>query len=565
MNSRRRSLTDATERQKEAARLEALEGYGILDTLPETAFDQIAWLAARALGVPIAAINFVDEHRQWSKACVGTLTLTGERAHSFCARVVQAEATVVIPHAHDDPKLKDNPYVTGEPGIHSYAGSPITTPDGHILGSLCVIDRKPRTFSRDELDVLERLAAVVTSELELRLTKKALQDERQQLERTAQLAQETLDRALQANERIQQAQQSEARYRALVEATSEIVWTAPPSGVFEADQTEWRAFTGQSVEDSLGWGWANAVHPEDRDAIVQGWAAAHQARKHFRSDLRVRRHDGVYRHMHVRAVPVLNDDGSVREWVGLLADVTEHKHAEQQLRQRTRALERANQELEAFASSVSHDLRTPVRHISTYLALTRRALGGQANGKVDQYLSVAEEAAKRMDTVIHALLTLSRTSMTPLRLGPVSLAALVEQTRQDLEPDVMDRDVRWDVAALPTVLGDAELLRQVLMNVLSNAVKYTRQRETAVIQVWAEDTPDAWAVFVRDNGAGFDPQDQRRLFEMFQRLHHTQDFPGMGVGLANVRRIVERHGGRVWADGKPGEGATFGFTLPKRS
>lgn len=563
MSHLERPLKEPAELQNEAERLTALKGYDILDTLPETAFDHIVWLAAHTLGVPIAAINFVDEQRQWSKACVGTLTLTGEREYSFCAHVVQAEEVVVIPDAHEDPRFKENPYVTGEPGIHFYAGAPITTPDGHVLGSLCAIDRKPRTFSHDDQEVLERLAALVTSELALRLTRKTLHDEQQQLERTAQAAQEALDRVLHANQQTQQARNSEARYRALVEATSEIVWTTPPSGEFETDQPAWRAFTGQVIEDSRGWGWVSAVHPEDRDGIIQGWTEAHQTLTHFQTDLRLRRHDGKYRSMHVSAAPVLDDDGTLREWVGVLTDVTERKHAEQQLRQRTRALEHANHELEAFTSSVSHDLRTPVRHISTFLTLARRALGDQPDGKVDKYLSVAEDAASRMDTLIKALLTLSKTAMQPLSVGPVSLAELVEQTRKDLELEVMNRNVRWEVTALPIVLGDPDTLRQVLMNLLSNAVKYTQQRETAVIQVWSEDHPEEWAVFVRDNGAGFDPQHHERLFEVFQRLHHAQEFPGVGVGLSNVRRVIQRHGGRVWAQGKPGEGATFGFTLPK--
>ncbi|ACO47704.1 PAS domain S-box protein [Deinococcus deserti] len=356
---------------------------------------------------------------------------------------------------------------------------------------------------------------------------------------------------------------SETRYRSLVEATSQIVWTTPPSGAFDTDQPAWRAYTGQSVEAHLGWGWAEALHPEDRDAITQGWTQAYQSRTTFEGEARVRRHDEVYRLMEIRAVPVLDNAGLLREWVGVLTDITEQRLAQEELRERTRALERANGELDAFSYSVSHDLRAPVRHMFSFLGLARRALSTGANDKAAGYVSTAENAATRMNTMIDALLTLSRTSMQPIQLGPVDLQRLVNRVRQDLDLENTDRQVAWEIGNLPVVQGDSGTLELMLMNLLSNAVKYTSRRDRAVIRVWAEERPQAWAVFVADNGAGFDPRYAERLFGVFQRLHRADEFEGTGVGLANVRRIVERHGGQVWADAVPGKGATFAFTLPK--
>jgi len=356
---------------------------------------------------------------------------------------------------------------------------------------------------------------------------------------------------------------SETRYRSLVEATSQIVWTAPPSGAFETDQRAWRVYTGQSAQAHLGWGWTDALHPEDREVIRQGWTRAHQAQTVFGGEVRVRRWDGMHRHMEMRAVPVLGDDGMLREWVGVLTDVTEQRQAQEELRERTRALERANDELEAFSYSVSHDLRAPVRHILGFLGLARRALGTGVNDKTTQYITIAEDAATHMNAMIDALLTLAKTSMQPLQLGRVDLQVLVSRTQQDLEPDVGDRKVTWDIGNLPVVQGDQSTLGLVLMNLLSNAVKYTGHRDQGIIRVWAEERPQAWAMFVADNGAGFDPQYAQNLFGVFKRLHRAEEFDGTGVGLANVRRIVERHGGQVWADAVPGEGATFAFTLPK--
>ncbi|ULH17933.1 ATP-binding protein (plasmid) [Deinococcus sp. KNUC1210] len=231
---------------------------------------------------------------------------------------------------------------------------------------------------------------------------------------------------------------------------------------------------------------------------------------------------------------------------------------------RTVELASANEELEAFAYSVSHDLRTPVRHILSFNQLLRGALGTEVDVKAARYLEVVEQSAVRMNTLIDAMLDLSRSSRLPMQVRLVDLSMLVASIRTELKADLLDRQMEWRVSALPLVLGDHDLLRQVLLNLLSNAVKYTRTREQAVIEVWAEERDTAWAVRVKDNGVGFNPQYANKLFGVFQRLHRQEEFEGTGVGLANVRRIVSRHGGQVWAQGSPDAGATFGFTLPKQ-
>ncbi|MFB9994526.1 ATP-binding protein [Deinococcus oregonensis] len=232
---------------------------------------------------------------------------------------------------------------------------------------------------------------------------------------------------------------------------------------------------------------------------------------------------------------------------------------------RTQALGAANEELEAFAYSVSHDLRTPVRHIASFNDLLRKTLGNDLDPKAGRYLGVIDQAARRMNTLIDAMLDLSRTSRQPLRLGLVDLGALVASVQTEVSADVQDRQIQWQLGHLPLVMGDLELLRQVMLNLLSNAVKYTGPRPLACIEVWAEERPHEWAVFVRDNGVGFDPRYGSKLFGVFQRLHRQEDFEGNGVGLANVRRILARHGGQVSAEGHLGKGATFSFTLPRPS
>ncbi|GGL96815.1 ATP-binding protein [Deinococcus aerophilus] len=230
-------------------------------------------------------------------------------------------------------------------------------------------------------------------------------------------------------------------------------------------------------------------------------------------------------------------------------------------------LRTANEELEAFAYSVSHDLRAPVRHIKGFGTLLRNRLGPALDLKASHYLSVIDESAERMNTLIDALLGLSRTARQPLNPVQVDLWALVVSVQAELASEVdtgaPERDIEWQIHDLPLVYGDRDLLRQVMVNLLSNALKYTRPRPQAVIEVWAEEHPGGWTVTVRDNGVGFDPRYGTRLFGVFQRLHHSSEFEGTGVGLANVRRIVARHGGTVTAQGEPGTGATFSFTLPR--
>ena len=231
---------------------------------------------------------------------------------------------------------------------------------------------------------------------------------------------------------------------------------------------------------------------------------------------------------------------------------------------RTQLLAEANEEMEAFAYSVSHDLRTPVRHIQGFSGLLSRSLSGRLDDRTERYLRVVGESADRLNTLIDAMLDLSRSSTAPLQLGPVDLTGLVSVVRADLEAETLHRQVKWQIAPLPLVVGDRETLRQVLTNLLSNALKYTRNTPETSIEIWSEDHGEHWMVSVRDNGVGFDPTYQDRLFGVFQRLHSDRDFEGTGVGLATVKRIILKHEGEVFAQSRPGQGATFSFTLPKR-
>ncbi len=238
---------------------------------------------------------------------------------------------------------------------------------------------------------------------------------------------------------------------------------------------------------------------------------------------------------------------------------------EQRVQDRTAQLESVNKELESFSYSVSHDLRAPLRHISGFVELLRERIHDLVDDESLRYLDTVSSSAVRLGNLIDELLAFSRISRTDLRTAQVDLSKVVHEIRKELEPEIGDRKVVWEVAALPPVRGDITLLKLVMSNLLSNALKFSRDRDPARIEVGAlpvQNQGELVTLFVRDNGAGFDQAYAGKLFGVFQRLHSNEEFEGTGIGLANVRRIVQRHGGTTWAEGMVDAGATIYFTLP---
>jgi signal transduction histidine kinase len=234
---------------------------------------------------------------------------------------------------------------------------------------------------------------------------------------------------------------------------------------------------------------------------------------------------------------------------------------EQRVGLRTAELAAANQELEAFTYSVSHDLRAPLRHIDGFAQILDEEYGTSTAEQTRHYLARIRKGAHDMGRLVDDLLNLSRVGRAGAKSETVDLNQLIDEVRADLRLEMEGRDIQWRVATLPTAQGDAGLLKQVFANLISNAVKYTRPRRTAIIEIDREQCDGAEAIFVRDNGVGFNMKYAGKLFGIFQRLHREEEFEGTGVGLATVRRIVELGGGRIWAEAELDKGATFHFTL----
>ncbi len=235
---------------------------------------------------------------------------------------------------------------------------------------------------------------------------------------------------------------------------------------------------------------------------------------------------------------------------------------ERRVAERTAELESANKELEAFSYSVSHDLRAPLRHVEGFVEILLATKAPLLDEEARRYLDTIADAARHMGRLIDDLLAFSRTARAELVKSTVSLPELVQSVISELRQETEGRDVEWVVGRLPDVEADPSLLRQVFINLWGNALKYTRKRAKARIEVGSRVEPAEHIIFVRDNGVGFDMRYAHKLFGVFQRLHRAADFEGTGVGLANVRRVITRHAGRTWAEAKPEKGATFYFTLP---
>ena len=267
------------------------------------------------------------------------------------------------------------------------------------------------------------------------------------------------------------------------------------------------------------------------------------------------------RYFEISYIPEMASDNTVAGFYALAIDITEHERIEQALNQHRLKLERSNQELQQFAYIASHDLREPLRTITSYLKLLEKRYGEQLDAEAKEFIDIAVEGAQRMAGLIDGLLDFSRVESAGREAEPIPLDTVLNDVLTDLHQIIEDTGAIITHDSLPLVLADPLQCRQLLQNLVANALKF-RSAEIPQIHLSARPEGSQWIISVRDNGIGIKPQFQQRIFQIFQRLHTRESYPGMGLGLAICQRIVERHGGRIWVESEVGEGAIFSFSLP---
>ncbi|MBS3916694.1 MAG: PAS domain S-box protein [Sulfuritalea sp.] len=364
---------------------------------------------------------------------------------------------------------------------------------------------------------------------------------------------------------------SEQRYRTMFENAPEGVW------IIGADERT--VEVNQHLCNLLGYAREEMLGKTPTDFTDAENTLVFEEKKRLRAVTTIRNYEIALRHRDGRNIPVYfsatnlyGEDGSLTAVLALVTDISERKTHERELQrlqeeleqrvvERTRALQTANRELEAFSYSVSHDLRAPLRAINGFSHALTEEYGHLLDENGKNYLARVRAGSERMGELIDNLIELSRLSRREMAIAPVNLSAIADEVAAELRDGEPSRQVEWVIAPELQASGDAVLLRVMLMNLLGNAWKYTARGVEARIEFGLSDSPGRRAFFIRDNGAGFDMAHAGKLFGAFQRLHSPAEYPGNGIGLATVARIIHRHGGEVWAEGRPGEGATFYFTL----
>lgn len=365
------------------------------------------------------------------------------------------------------------------------------------------------------------------------------------------------------------------RMAAIVESSDDAIIGKTPSGIITTWNRAAEKIFGYTAAEMVGTSFARMI-PADRlneeNEILEKLRRGESV-DHFETLRQTR--DGRLIDVSVTASSIKDAGGNIVGVSKVARDISERKRAEQKILQlneelerrvvdRTAQLQQANEELESFSYSVSHDLRAPLRHVAGFVEMLKLDAGPSLSEPNRQLLTKISHAAKQMSNLIDDLLAFAHIRTSEIVKSEVRLDQLVQEAMGDFKEDTKERNIVWKIHPLPVVQGDRALLRMVLVNLISNAVKFTGERTEAIIEIGSiPGGDDGTVIFIRDNGAGFDPRYGHKLFGVFQRLHRQDEFEGTGMGLANVRRIIRRNGGRTWAEGVKDGGATFYFSFPK--
>ena len=533
----------------EAARLAALQRYDILDTPPEAGFDRVTRLAAQLFDVPIALVSLVDADRQWFKSCYGLDARQTSREISFCAHAILSDEIFVVPDAIQDERFAGNPLVTGEAGIRFYAGAPLKTRAGFNLGSLCIIDTKPRQFSEQQLAGLTDLAALVVDELELRQSERELQSE------------------------IVERKNNEERLRllelAVVNANDAILITEaepidePGPRILYVNEA-FTAMTGYSREEVIGQTPRILQGPDSDRAALDEIRAALEKWQPVRVELLNYRKDGTPFWEELSIVPVADENGWFTHWVSVQRDITDYKRDEQALQAAKAEAERANRAKSEFLSRMSHELRTPMNAILGFAQLLEM---DELQDEQRQGVGEILKGGRHLLDLINEVLDIARieAGRLAISLEPVPVGEVVQEVMALVQPLAAQRDVHFENNIVPGnchVMADRQRLKQVVLNLLSNAVKYNREGGEVRLSCGPRDNLRI-RIEISDTGPGIAPEGLEKLFVPFERLDaEEKGVEGAGIGLSICQRLVEVMNGKIGVQSIEQEGSKFWIEFP---
>jgi PAS domain S-box-containing protein len=504
----------------EAQRLQSLRALSILDTLPEERFDKITRLACRTFDVPIALVSLVDGARQWFKSKQGTDANETGREISFCAHAIAEEGPLVVSDTHLDSRFADNPLVTGAPNIRFYAGQPVHGLDGSRVGTICLIDQRPRRLTHADLTLLADFAAMIDREF---------------------------------------AQLGVALSASIVEHSDDAIISTTVDGMI----ITWNA----GAEHMFGYGAAEMMgHPitrilpadrqhEEKYLIAQ--LRLGQKISHF--ETRRVRSDGASLDVSVTLSPVRDASGRIIAVSQIARDITERQQ-QRELRDKNQQLERSNRDLEDFAYIASHDLKAPLSGIHTAALWLEEDLHDSLSDESRRLLALMRSRINRMETLLDDLLAYSRVGRTDTAVGETDLAQIFSAIIEVLNPPAHIQ-VRTE-GELPVIVTASAQLEQVLRNLIDNAIKHHDKPRGEVV-LFARRAGEFVEFAVRDDGPGILPQFHEKIFQLFQTLKRRDEVEGTGMGLAIVKKLVERQNCRITVHSRGnGTGTEFRFQWP---
>lgn len=543
--------TDAAPAVDEAARVQALRSYDVVDTPPEQAFDDLTALAARICGAPISLLSLLDSHRAWFKSHHGFDLAETPREASFCTYAIGGDELLVVADTLEDERFASNPLVTGEPKARFYAGAPLVTSDGYRLGTLCVLDRSPRSLSDEDQEALRALAGQAVAQLELRRMAEALK-------------------------------QSEQRFQSIIEEANEAYISFETHGVIR----EWN----REAERLLGWTRDEIVGSSVRETVVPAdlWERVVTAfSERLVSDdvpLVATRVDGTASTKTGLKLPVeftflpLKVGGETRINV-LLHDISARRRVAVKRERLLKTEQEAGVELtsqnerlreldalkDQFVSVVSHELRTPLTAICGYLEIVLGEEPGPLNEEQKRFLEIAGFSSEQLLRVVGDLLLIGKVEggQLALEIAEIDLGSMLEACIVAAKPSADEKQIglRLTSGKVPPVAGDRGRLSQALGNIISNAIKFT---EDGQVDVRLRSEVDRVVIEVVDTGTGVPEAEVDHLFVPFFRASTAtrQAIPGTGLGLSIAKEIVEAHGGSISVDSEEGYGTLFRVELP---